>query len=144
MSVKICRFCVVRLYWAGDKLGKWNEFGYESFSRCMIDCSTSWPAVHHATTVLSDAPLHQISLNQGNLYFQKNELYLQGVFSVLFQVDAHNIVPCWEASPKLEYGARTIRNKINNQLPTYLTEFPPVIRHPHKAKVKPEVSGCGN
>ena len=51
-----------------------------------------------------------------------------------FQVDAHNVVPCWEASPKLEYGARTIRNKINSQLTTYLTEFPPVIMHPHKAE----------
>lgn len=48
------------------------------------------------------------------------------------QVDAHNIVPCWEASPKLEYGARTIRSKINSQLPTYLTQFPPVIKHPYK------------
>jgi deoxyribodipyrimidine photo-lyase len=26
-----------------------------------------------------------------------------------YQVDAHNVVPCWEASDKLEYGARTIR-----------------------------------
>lgn len=46
------------------------------------------------------------------------------------QVDAHNIVPCWQASDKLEYAARTIRNKINSQLPDYLTEFPPLIRHP--------------
>ncbi|ESO88680.1 hypothetical protein LOTGIDRAFT_125833 [Lottia gigantea] len=50
------------------------------------------------------------------------------------QVDAHNIVPCWEASPKCEYGARTIRNKINNQLSTYLTEFPPLVQHKYKAK----------
>jgi len=27
----------------------------------------------------------------------------------LHQVDAHNIVPVWEASDKQEYGARTIR-----------------------------------
>ncbi|KAH3805941.1 hypothetical protein DPMN_134251 [Dreissena polymorpha] len=49
------------------------------------------------------------------------------------QVDAHNLVPCWEASPKLEYGARTIRNKIHNQLAGYLTEFPPVCKHKHTA-----------
>ncbi|XP_071498998.1 deoxyribodipyrimidine photo-lyase-like [Diadema antillarum] len=54
------------------------------------------------------------------------------------QVDAHNVVPCWEASDKLEYGARTIRPKITKQLQTYLTEFPPVICHPHKSKAKPE------
>ncbi|KAI8514319.1 hypothetical protein Bbelb_086430 [Branchiostoma belcheri] len=54
------------------------------------------------------------------------------------QVDAHNIVPCWEASPKQEYGARTIRNKIHNQLSSYLTEFPPVCKHPHPPKSIPE------
>ncbi|KFQ05356.1 Deoxyribodipyrimidine photo-lyase, partial [Haliaeetus albicilla] len=47
------------------------------------------------------------------------------------QVDAHNIVPCWVASPKQEYSARTIRGKIHAQLPEFLTEFPPVIRHPY-------------
>ncbi|KAL4188018.1 hypothetical protein AMTRI_Chr09g42030 [Amborella trichopoda] len=40
------------------------------------------------------------------------------------EVDAHNIVPVWVASDKLEYGARTIRTKINKLLPEYLTEFP--------------------
>nr|KAG5688704.1 hypothetical protein BaRGS_029530 [Batillaria attramentaria] len=54
------------------------------------------------------------------------------------QVDAHNIVPCWEASPKLEYSARTIRTKIHNVLSEYLTEFPPVVKHPHKVKAMPE------
>lgn len=54
------------------------------------------------------------------------------------QVDAHNIVPCWEASPKLEYSARTIRTKIHNVLSDYLTEFPPVVAHPHKVKAMPE------
>ncbi|NXE39616.1 PHR lyase, partial [Ptilorrhoa leucosticta] len=47
------------------------------------------------------------------------------------QVDAHNIVPCWVASPKQEYSARTIRGKIHAQLPEFLTEFPPLVRHPH-------------
>lgn len=43
----------------------------------------------------------------------------------LYQVDAHNIVPVWHASPKQETGARTLRPKINALLPKYLTEFPP-------------------
>ena len=47
------------------------------------------------------------------------------------QVDAHNIVPCWVTSEKLEYAARTIRNKINSKLGEFLTEFPPVIKHPY-------------
>ncbi|XP_071440772.1 deoxyribodipyrimidine photo-lyase-like [Hetaerina americana] len=56
----------------------------------------------------------------------------------LCQVDAHNIVPVWEASNKLEYAARTIRGKITKQLPEYLTQFPPVIKHPFPVKVKAE------
>ncbi|MBN3277840.1 PHR lyase, partial [Polyodon spathula] len=52
---------------------------------------------------------------------------------MLVQVDAHNIVPCWVASEKQEYGARTIRKKIHDKLSEYLTEFPPVLRHPHGA-----------
>jgi deoxyribodipyrimidine photo-lyase len=50
------------------------------------------------------------------------------------QVDGHNIVPVWIASDKLEYGARTIRNKINTKLDEFLTEFPPVIQHPFTIK----------
>lgn len=42
------------------------------------------------------------------------------------QVDAHNVVPCWVASPKLEYGARTIRSKISALLPQFLTPIPPL------------------
>lgn len=52
------------------------------------------------------------------------------------QVDAHNIVPIWEASEKQEYSARTIRNKINSKLSEYLSEFPPVIKHPYEYKGK--------
>lgn len=40
------------------------------------------------------------------------------------EVDAHNVVPTWVSSEKLEYGARTIRSKINKMLPEYLIDFP--------------------
>jgi deoxyribodipyrimidine photo-lyase len=50
------------------------------------------------------------------------------------QIDAHNIVPIWIASDKQEYAARTIRNKINSKLDEFLTEFPPLIKHPYKAE----------
>ena len=46
------------------------------------------------------------------------------------EVDAHNIVPCRVASPKLEYGAYTIRPKIHRLLPEFLTDFPKLERHP--------------
>ncbi|XP_064195063.1 CPD photolyase isoform X1 [Anguilla rostrata] len=49
------------------------------------------------------------------------------------QVDAHNVVPCWVASDKQEYAARTIRGKITKLLPEFLTQFPLVDKHPHCA-----------
>jgi deoxyribodipyrimidine photo-lyase len=43
-----------------------------------------------------------------------------------FEVDAHNIVPCWVASDKQEYGAYTLRPKILRALPVFLDIFPPL------------------
>ncbi|XP_033299257.1 deoxyribodipyrimidine photo-lyase-like [Bombus bifarius] len=54
----------------------------------------------------------------------------------IYQIDAHNIVPCWYASSKQEFAAKTIRNKINTKLQEFLTEFPPVIKHPYLTKEK--------
>eukprot|EP01036_Dinobryon_divergens_P022679 gene22679-30961_t len=51
----------------------------------------------------------------------------------MVQVDAHNIVPCWVASNKLEYSARTIRSKIQSLLPTYLPHLPPPLAHNPRA-----------
>lgn len=42
------------------------------------------------------------------------------------EVDAHNIVPVWQASDKLEFAAYTIRPKINKLLTEYLDDFPPL------------------
>jgi len=41
-----------------------------------------------------------------------------------YEVDAHNIVPCWLASPKQEFAARTIRPKLNALREAFLTPFP--------------------
>uniref|UniRef100_A0A5K3FQP1 Deoxyribodipyrimidine photo-lyase n=1 Tax=Mesocestoides corti TaxID=53468 RepID=A0A5K3FQP1_MESCO len=54
-----------------------------------------------------------------------------------YQVDAHNVVPAWFASDKVEYAARTIRKKLHDKARHLLTEFPPVIRHPVTAKSEP-------
>ncbi|XP_010276572.1 PREDICTED: deoxyribodipyrimidine photo-lyase [Nelumbo nucifera] len=40
------------------------------------------------------------------------------------EVDAHNVIPVWIASQKLEYSAKTIRGKIHKLLPEYLVDFP--------------------
>lgn len=52
--------------------------------------------------------------------------------TAFFEVDAHNVVPCWVASNKQEYSARTFRPKINKLLPKFLTEFPKIKKHKYK------------
>lgn len=55
------------------------------------------------------------------------------------QVDAHNIVPLWVASDKLEFAAYTIRSKINSKLDEFVTEFPAIIKHPHTTEKAPKI-----
>ncbi|MDO9307963.1 MAG: deoxyribodipyrimidine photo-lyase, partial [Deltaproteobacteria bacterium] len=50
------------------------------------------------------------------------------------EVDAHNIVPCRTASPRLEFGAYTLRPKINRLLPDFLTDIPQPVPHPYTWK----------
>jgi deoxyribodipyrimidine photo-lyase len=52
------------------------------------------------------------------------------VNSTIYEVDARNIVPCWEASSKKEYAAYTLRPKIHRALPEFLKDFPPAQKHP--------------
>jgi deoxyribodipyrimidine photo-lyase len=47
-----------------------------------------------------------------------------------FQVDAHNVVPAWLASPKKEYAARTFRPKFWKAADTFFSEYPALINHP--------------
>lgn len=41
-----------------------------------------------------------------------------------YEVDAHNIIPCWVASQKREFGAYTLRPKVKRLIHEYLTDFP--------------------
>ncbi len=54
----------------------------------------------------------------------------------LLEVDAHNIVPCWLASPKQEWAAYSFRPKINRVLDEFLTPFPALLQHPFPAREK--------
>ena len=45
-------------------------------------------------------------------------------------MDAHNIVPCWLASPKQEFAAYTLRPKIHRLLPDFFTDLPSLQTHP--------------
>jgi deoxyribodipyrimidine photo-lyase len=44
----------------------------------------------------------------------------------IHEVDAHNIVPVWVASDKLELARRPFRNKLKRILQDYNKEFPKV------------------
>ncbi len=65
---------------------------------------------------------------------QLKRLWKSGVARLIeipfYEVDAHNIVPCWVASPKQEYGAYTLRPKIQRLLSEFLEDFPPLRKHP--------------
>lgn len=49
-----------------------------------------------------------------------------------YEVDAHNIIPAWFVSEKKEYAAYTLRPKINRLRDNFLTDIPPLEKHPFK------------
>ncbi len=56
------------------------------------------------------------------------------------EVDAHNIVPCWLASDKQEFGAYTFRPKINRLVPEFLRDSPSVKKHPYPVQQLPPIN----
>lgn len=54
------------------------------------------------------------------------EKILKEIKIAFFEVDSRNIIPCWIASNKQEFGAYTIRPKIKNLLDQYLDLFPEI------------------
>jgi deoxyribodipyrimidine photo-lyase len=57
------------------------------------------------------------------------------------EVDAHNVIPCWETSGKQEYAARTIRPKILRKLNEFLVFFPKMKTHPFAAELSNTPNG---
>ncbi|MCS7092725.1 MAG: deoxyribodipyrimidine photo-lyase, partial [Patescibacteria group bacterium] len=57
---------------------------------------------------------------------RKIEKIVSQINIALYEVDAHNIVPCWIASAKQEFSAKTFRPKITKLLSKFLTTFPKV------------------
>jgi deoxyribodipyrimidine photo-lyase len=81
------------------------------------DCVTS----QDASVVICDmSPLRQY---REWMETQASPLMIQSNLP-LYQVDAHNVVPVWFASPKRQVGARTLRPKINKLLQDFMTHFP--------------------
>lgn len=61
----------------------------------------------------------------------------------VYEVDAHNIIPCWIASPKQEFAAYTFRPKVKRQLSEFLDDFPNLKKHPYSWKEKVEETDWG-
>lgn len=49
-----------------------------------------------------------------------------------YEIDTHNIIPCWIASNKQEYAAYTFRPKVRKGLYVFLEEIPKMQMHPFK------------
>lgn len=58
--------------------------------------------------------------------------YLDASSIPLHVVDSRNIVPCWIASEKREFMAKTIRPKIRRHLQEFLEPFPELAPHPYQ------------
>lgn len=76
---------------------------------------------HKASVLISDFDPLKIKRKWKNEIAKKIEIQF-------YEVDAHNIVPCFFASPKQEFGAYTIRPKIYKNLKEFLIEFPELKR----------------
>lgn len=78
---------------------------------------------HGATALVTDfSPL--------KIHRHWKERLKEAVNIPIYEVDSHNIVPCWVASQKQEYAAYTLRPKLNKLLPEFLEEFPDLEVHP--------------
>jgi deoxyribodipyrimidine photo-lyase len=91
---------------------------------------SNWLKQHHAAMLISDFdPLRHKQQ-------WKKELALS-INCPHYDVDAHNIVPCFYVSQKKEVGAYTLRPKINKLLPEFLESFPELekqqLRYPSKS-----------
>lgn len=73
----------------------------------------------------------------------KNQV-IERVKVPFYEVDAHNIVPCWVASQKQEYGAYTIRPKIKKLLPEFLDEFSKIEHIPNSLPIGTPMEQEGN
>jgi len=51
------------------------------------------------------------------------------------RVNTACVIPVWDASPKLEFSAKTIRNKLMSRYDAFLAPSTPVVSHPYRALV---------
>ena len=93
---------LLRLYWAGDNLGAWNEFCYESCPWCRFDHSTCWLVVQRATTVPWMPPLSCIvktlSDNTASFVTTHDTAWILLRIMPLMQVRSFDLLACSSAS----------------------------------------------
>jgi deoxyribodipyrimidine photo-lyase len=53
-----------------------------------------------------------------------------------YEVDGHNLIPCWAASPKQEFAAYTFRPKVKKRLQDFMDPFPSLKKHPFTRKIE--------
>ncbi len=76
----------------------------------------SFVAEHHVGVLVTDfSPLR--------IHRRWKEAVAKRLSIPFYEVDAHNIVPCWIASDKREFSAATIRPKIQRLLSTFLDDI---------------------
>ena len=83
-----------------------------------------------------DAGLLVTDLNPLKITREWKEKVAKKLKISFIEVDAHNIVPVFKASDKQEFGAYTIRPKINRLLGDYLVPFNEIHRHPFQVDVE--------
>lgn len=88
--------------------------------------------LHDVSTVIMDFNPLRGPQNRFNVLHEK-------LTSTVIEVDTHNIVPARLVSDKQEYGARTIRPKIQKLLPEFLVEPGSLRVHPYTAKLPDEL-----
>ena len=90
-------------------------------------------AKHSILKIINDNSVGALFVDYNPLKSYKRKIYnvVNRVSIPVYQVDAHNIIPVWVTSQKKEFAAYTIRKKIQNNLNTFLTDFPEIKRHPY-------------
>jgi len=78
---------------------------------------------HSASVLVSDFSPLRINRDWKKAVAEK-------ISTTFYEVDAHNIVPCWYASSKQEWAAYSFRPKAHRLLPEFLEDFPAIQRHP--------------
>ncbi|MDH5203855.1 MAG: deoxyribodipyrimidine photo-lyase [Nitrospirota bacterium] len=82
---------------------------------------------YHAGTLITD-------FNPLRIKREWEESVARKIDIPIYQVDTHNIVPCWIASSKQEYGAYTLRPKLHRALPEFLDDFQELNKHSYPWK----------